>query len=398
MNSIDHLCPSCGSTHLTAFYEVNQVPVHSVILHHTRGEALAYPKGDIRLGYCPSCGFITNTAFDPSVHEYQSEYESTQAFSPTFNTFHRTLAADLVKKYALHAKKIVEIGCGQGEFLQLLCEIGSNQGVGFDPAYIGPPHLQGESYQINFIPDFYSQKYSHIQGDFFCCKMTLEHIHNTHEFVTTVRQAIADQTNTVIFFQVPNARYVFGDLAFWDIYYEHCSYFTLGSLARLFHRAGFEVMDLWKGYEDQYIMIEARPVQAQSRDAQHPDEDLAGFHQDVQAFTRLVPQKFQAWKDFFQSSRQAGRKVVLWGGGSKGVAFLTSINLSLAEIEYVVDVNPRKENTFLAGSGQKVVSPGFLTTYRPEVVVVMNPIYRDEIRVQLQEMGLHPELISVQDL
>ena len=32
--------------------------------------------------------------------------------------------------------------------------------------------------------------------------------------------------NTVVFFQVPNARYVFGDLAFWDIYYEHCSYFT----------------------------------------------------------------------------------------------------------------------------------------------------------------------------
>ena len=388
-------CPSCGANAISLFYETKQVPVHSVILHHTRGEALAYPKGNIHLGFCSSCGFISNTVFDPSVHEYESEYESTQAFSPTFNTFHRTLAADLVKKYGLYAKNIVEIGCGQGEFLQLLCEIGNNQGIGFDPAYIGPPQIQTDSYKINFIPDFYSQKYTHIKGDFFCCKMTLEHIHNTHEFVTTVRQAIGEQDSAVIFFQVPNARYVFGDFAFWDIYYEHCSYFTLGSLARLFRRAGFEVMDLWKGYDDQYIMIEARPVNAQTSEALLLEDGLEDVTREVQDFTRLVPQKIQAWKEYFQGTRQAGRKVVLWGGGSKGVTFLSTLNLSLEDIEFAVDVNPRKNNTFLAGSGQKVVSPGFLTTYQPDVVVVMNPIYREEIRDQLQEMNLHPELISV---
>lgn len=395
---IHPLCPSCGSKNLEAFYQVDQVPVHSVLLHHSQEEALSYPKRDIVLGYCQDCGFVSNTAFDPNAHEYEAEYESTQAFSPTFNAFHQNLAKDLVERYNLRGKKVVEIGCGQGEFLQLLCEIGGNNGVGFDPAYIGSPYIQEAAYNITFIPDYYSEKYANFNGDFFCCKMTLEHIHQTRQFLTTVRKAIGERADTVVFFQVPNARYVFGDLAFWDIYYEHCSYFTLGSLARLFRGTGFEVMDLWSGYDDQYIMIEAKPGDSTSPKTLPQEESMAAFRQEIERFTQGAPRVIQAWKDYFRTAQQAGRKVVLWGGGSKCVAFLTTLGVSLEQAELAVDVNPRKNNTYLAGSGQKVVSPQTLIEVQPDVVVVMNPIYRDEIQNQLDQMGLHPELITVQDI
>jgi hypothetical protein len=368
------------------------------LLHHTREEATNYPKGDIRLGYCQACGFVTNTAFDASVHEYEAEYESTQAFSPTFNTFHRRLAADLIERYDLRGKKVVEIGCGQGEFLRLLCEMGGNNGVGFDPAYVGPPRVQESTYEITFIPDYYSKQYTSFKGDFFCCKMTLEHIHQTRQFMTTLRQAIGLQPDTVVFFQVPNTRYVFGDLAFWDIYYEHCSYFTLGSLARLFRGTGFEVMDLWSGYDDQYIMIEAKPGISPSGQPLSQEDSLSSFSQEIERFTQQAPEKIQTWKSFFSSAKDAGRKVVLWGGGSKCVAFLTTLGIPMDQVEMAVDVNPRKNNTFLAGTGQKVVSPETLKQVQPDVVIVMNPIYRDEIHNQLNQMGLHPDLTTIQDL
>jgi len=398
MKASDHRCPNCGASSLELFFEIVNIPVHSVILHHSQAEAVAYPRGDVVLGFCKTCGFITNTAFDPGVHEYASEYESTQAYSPTFNTFHQTLAADLVDRYALHAKKIVEIGCGQGEFLKLLCENGRNDGIGFDPAYTGPPLLKNPLYEINFIADFYSEKYKYAHGDFFCCKMTLEHIPNTKDFMATVRRAIRDQADSVVFFQVPNARYVFGETAFWDVYYEHCSYFTAGSLARLFRGAGFDVIDLWTGYDDQYIMIEARPAVVPTTLTTPQEDDLADFTEEVRSFTSLVPQKIQAWRDIFKGYQEAEQKVVLWGGGSKAVAFLTAANLSLAEIERVVDINPRKNNTYLAGFGQKVVLPETLHEYQPDVVIVMNPIYLNEIRDQLDQMGLHPLLRSVQEI
>lgn len=398
MKPIDYLCPNCVTGRISLFYEVRQVPVHNVLLHRTRDEAINYPKGDVLLGFCKSCGFITNFAFDPNVHEYGSEYESTQAFSTTFNAFHSRLAQDLVARYDLHGKKIIEIGCGQGEFLILLCGIGSNSGIGFDPAYVRNPEAESSNLDISFIADFYSEKYAGLQGDFFCCKMTLEHIQKTKEFVSTVRNSVGDQDEKVIFFQVPNAKYVFGEIAFWDIYYEHCSYFTADSLARLFRDAGFDVIDLWIDYDDQYIMIGAKPDAQRTKKISEQSSNLVGFAEEVAHFEKEVPNKIQAWIDFLHRAKEESHRVVLWGGGSKGVAFLTTLKATPDVIEYVVDINPRKNNTFMAGTGQKVVSPSFLQRYQPKVVVVMNPIYCGEIRSQLDQMDLKPDLITVQDI
>ena len=77
---------------------------------------------------------------------------------------------------------------------------------------------------------------------------------------------------------------------------------------------------------------------------------------------------------------------------SKGVAFLTTLGQSLDDIAYAVDINPIKTGTFMAGTGQEIVAPAFLKAYQPDVVIIMNPVYRDEISRDLQVMGLAPEI------
>ena len=140
MNPTEIICHSCGVHGVSIFCEFRSVPVHSVLLMPTREIAVNFPKGDVELGFCQNCGFVFNTAFDPGMHEYSSKYEETQGFSPTFNAFHRRLATRLIERYDLHHKNIIEIGCGKGEFLTLLCEMGENRGVGFDPSYINHPN------------------------------------------------------------------------------------------------------------------------------------------------------------------------------------------------------------------------------------------------------------------
>ena len=58
-------------------------------------EARAYPRGDIELVFCEACGFVFNRALDPLLTEYSDRYEPTQAYSPTFQRFHRDLAGRL---------------------------------------------------------------------------------------------------------------------------------------------------------------------------------------------------------------------------------------------------------------------------------------------------------------
>jgi len=388
------ICPSCAKGHMSIFYEVQGVPVNSVLLLPTREEALAFPKGDIALGFCELCGFISNVAFDPKEQEYSARYEATQAYSPTFTTFHRNLAQRLIDRYDLRNKTLIEIGCDKGDFLTMLCELGNNKGIGFDPAYV-PDRIQSSAKdRMTFIADFYGEAYAKYAADFVCCKMTLEHISPVAEFMKTVRRSIGDRADTIVFFQIPEVRRILREAGFWDIYYEHCSYFSMGSLARLFRRTGFDVIGLGTEYDDQYLMIEARPGTGRGAAPLPEEDDLDALKQDVDFFTESLEHALKRWRKRLSDITSAGRKAVIWGGGSKGVAFLTKLNIR-DEISYAVDINPHKTGTFMAGTGQEIVSPEFLKKYRPDLVIVMNPIYIPEITKTLSGLEVNAEILAI---
>jgi hypothetical protein len=380
---------------MRVFYELGEVPANSVLLLSSREEALDFPRGNIALAVCPACGFISNIEFDLTLTSYSAGYEATQGYSATFNQFHRRLAQDLIDRYDLHGKRVIEIGCDKGDFLTMLCEMGDNRGVGFDPAYAPGRYPSPAVAQLSFVADYYSEQYSEYKADFVCCKMTLEHIPNVGNFVALVRRSIGDDPDTVVFFQVPNATYVLRDVAFWDIYYEHCSYFTKGALARLFRRSGFEILDLWTDYDDQYLMIEARPALPALNGRVDLGEDVARTLRDVDYFADHYTTRRGNWRRELALMKAAGQKITIWGGGSKGVAFLTTLGLTLVDVQYVVDVNPHKVGTFMAGTGQEIVAPDFLVSYRPDVVIIMNPVYRQEITQALAAMTLSPRILTV---
>ncbi len=74
------------------------------------------------------------------------------------------------------------------------------------------------------------------------------------------------------------------------------------------------------------------------------------------------------------------------------MAFLTTLGQSIDDIAYAVDINPIKHGTFMAGTGQEIVAPAFLQSYRPDVVIIMNPVYRAEVTADLTALGLNPEI------
>jgi hypothetical protein len=248
---------------------------------------------------------------------------------------------------------------------------------------------------VRFIQELYDQQHADIAADVVLCRHTLEHIHETEQFVRTIRRVIGNRKDVLVLFELPDVVRVLRETAFWDIYYEHCSYFSPGSLARLFRRCGFEVVELERDYGDQYLLLAARPVDGPTSPQLLLENDLEQLTRDVAAFEDKIGVMIESWRRRVLDRTERGQRVVLWGALSKAVSFLTTLELERGVIDYVVDISPYRHGKFMPGTGQEIVSPSFLAKYQPNLVIAMNSIYLKEIQRDLDKHGCKAELVAV---
>jgi SAM-dependent methyltransferase len=388
------ICPISNATDAYVFLSLLNVPVHCNVLWPTREAALRAPRGDIVLAFSPHSGHVWNTAFDPTLMQYTQQYENSLHFSPRFQQFAETLAQRLIGQFNIRNKDVVEIGCGKGEFLALLCELGNNRGYGYDPSYVPAHRLEQAGGRITFVQDMYGEKYADQQADLICCRHVLEHVPSPIDMLLSVRRAIGNQRTSVTYFEVPNVLFTLRDLAVWDIIYEHCSYFSAGSLAYAFAESGFDTLSVREEFGSQFLSITALPARDDTEAQRVTWGGLEQMREYVDMFAEHYRGKIATWRERLSVLAQADKKVVIWGAGSKGVTFLNTLRTH-EQVAYAVDINPRKQGMYIAGTGQEIVSPEFLCSYRPDAVILMNSIYREEVQRMLINSGVQAELLLV---
>ena len=387
-------CPCCGGHNCEVIYKVASIPVHSCVLLDTAEAAHAFPKRDLELAFCGDCGFAFNHVFDERVIRYSTDFEESQHFSSTFNSFARGLARQIAERCGVSGKQVLEIGCGKGEFLIELCEAAGASGVGIDPGYRADPGRRPTKANVSFIVDRFGPEYQDLECDVVLCRHTLEHLPHVAEFMRSIRDMRGTGPDTWIVFETPDFKRVLEDGAFWDIYYEHCSYFSPGAHARVFRAHGFDVTDLELVYDAQYIVQYARPSAGPAAETLPLERDLDELRRLAEAFPSRVRALQARWRELLGEAHAQGWRTVLWGGGSKAVSFLTTLGLG-DEIAAAVDINPYKQGRFTPGTGHPVIAPEALKANPPDLVIVMNPVYREEVKAALAGLRLHPGVVAV---
>lgn len=389
-----HPCPACADPRPATFFDLPAVPVFCNILSSTQDQARAVPRGDISLASCPACGLIFNAAFNPALITYSGTYENALHFSPHFRAYAQSLAQDLVSTCNLRRKRLVELGCGDGSFLSTLCQLGDNRGTGFDPAF-DPARAGPLDPRVIILQKLYGPDTAGEPADFVCCRHVLEHIERPLDFMRHVRRTVGNRPDTIVFFEVPDVAWTLEQLGIWDIIYEHCNYFSAPALRRLFAAAGLEPIATSSVYAGQFLTIRARPIEPPASFPRSSDPDDERFRSLIARFGQRQRAKVAEWRSRLADLAASGRRAVLWGAGSKGVTFLNTLAADpAAGLSHIVDVNPRKHGHFVAGTGQEIIPPQRLTALKPDAVIIMNPVYHDEIAAQLADLNVHAQVLE----
>jgi SAM-dependent methyltransferase len=377
---------------LVPFADLGDIPVLCGVHWADAEAAAASPVGRMVLAYCPSCAYVRNVAFDPSIMVYDGTMDTNLHHSPAFQAFSAELVKHLANRYQLGGKRVLDVGCGQGEFLRELCHTAGCSGVGYDAMYAGPegPDTSGAVFHSGYAPRGAALP----EFDMVTSRHWFEHVADPYEFLADLRQQVGSRT-AFAYLEVPDAGYDLST-AGWEVIYPHVSYFDAYSLLRIVERAGWRVEDTGTLFGGMFRFIEMsvnvgdQPRRGE-RQLPGPAEStrqlaaIRGFYQRHEA-------ERQTWRNRIRTLAKQGGRPVLWGAGSRGVQFLTFADPD-RRLSAVVDLNPRKWGRYLPVTAHRVDPPATLSALKPDTVIITNPSYRTEIGEHLSRLGVNAQLL-----
>jgi hypothetical protein len=387
-------CAVCGATEWLEVLHIDAAPATCASVFDSAAQARGVPHGTIDLMVCEQCGFLFNACFERELADIGARYESSQSASAHFGAFANSLAESWVTRHQLRGKTVVELGCGHGDFLVAMLAAGVGHAIGFDP--LGDPARVADSSggRMQVLPKRFEAHMPAPEGAALICRHTLEHEPDIAGLLGAVRRWCAANPTRVVLFEVPASERILDERAFWDVYYEHCNYFSADTLRLAFERAGFEVQRLDRLYGGQYLIAEATSgtgaVRPSSGGAATAVAAAQAFGADVRRMIERCDQRLR------RLAAESG-PVVLWQGAAKTVGFITMLP-STDVIGYAVDASPARHDRYLPGSGLHVRAPESLRETQPATVVLMNPVYVREVRARLDELTPATRLLTVNDL
>ena len=337
-------------------YRALQLPVFQNRMFGSRQAARECTRGDLVLVQDMDSGLIYNQAFDPSLLEYDADYQNEQGHSAAFRRHLDDIAA-LMKRH-FDGRSLIEVGCGKGLFLEKLRGMGF-QITGLDPTYEGDnPDIRRE----------YFSPALGLRADGLVLRHVLEHVANPYAFLCQLRDANGGIGR--IYIEVPCLDWIAKHHAWFDLFYEHVNYFRLSDFSRLFaqvHEAGHV-------FGGQYMAVVAELSSLRA-----PNIEPSGRFELPADFMASVT---RSAGDLRELRREGRRRAAVWGGASKGVIFALFMERADAAVDFVIDMNPAKQGRYIAATGLRVHSPEeALPNMRPgDDVYVMNRNYLAEIQ------------------
>jgi len=202
-------------------------------------EDLSMDRGvDLELYQCSCCGLIQLTR-EPV--PYYKEVIRAVAFSEEMKAFKRRQFKEFLEKYKLIGKKILEVGCGKGEFMEIMKECGADvYGIEYGEENVRECLKKGLKVERDFISsENYKLKYAPFDAVYIL--NFLEHIPEATQFLRGV--AFNLKKGGIGLIEVPNFEMCLKNKLLTDFIPDHVFYFTPETLEITLKISGFEILE-----------------------------------------------------------------------------------------------------------------------------------------------------------
>lgn len=310
---------------------------------------------ELSVTQCLQCGLVQ---LDNDPVDYYREVIRAAGFSQNMLAFRKQQFSQYICGYQLTGKKVLEVGCGRGEYLTLLQEQGAiAYGIEANPLSAQYCRNQGLNVNQDYVEN---QAWKSEQAPFsaFFIFNFLEHM---PEPIAMLKGIAANlEEGAVGLIEVPNFDMMLRENQFTEFVTDHLSYFSSHTLQLMLNLSGFEVLacdEIWEDY-----ILSAKVRKRQALDASGFKSAQFGLKEQLEAFI----------KD------KSIEKVAVWGAGHQALAVIAMTGFS-KQIKYVIDSAPFKQNKLTPGTHVSIVSPEVFFDDSIEALVIMAAAYSDEV-------------------
>lgn len=312
---------------------------------------------DLDVYQCPSCGFIQ--VLQKPVDYYRDVIRAI-AVSPEMREFRIKYFSDFFNKYNLQQRRIIEIGAGCGEYMELAekafpnadirgiehkeesCRIAKKNGLNVYEAFIEDENssIPDAPYDAFFIMNF------------------LEHIPNPRNFLMGIANNLTEDGYGLV--EVPNGDMIIKNNMYSEFMLEHLSYFTKDTLRLMLETSGFKVLScevIWHDYIICATVLKRKTI-------------------DVSAFNASMNESLERINSIIDGFN--GKTIAVWGAGHQALTLLALAN-PRDKIKCVIDSASFKQNKLTPVTSIPIYSPDYIEKLGITAVVILAGSYSEEV-------------------